>query len=157
MKIEANKVKPKTLDDFGKKVVQYLKDLPPEVLEVENTGSVEILGTVTGSYNINFHVRVDQKEFIFRINIEQQSKLQDQIGYEYRVLKFIEGYNIAPRVYHIDKSIKSINYGILIEEYFDGFSFFSAKIVLFTKFIISFAVAPVIKPTAQSRYLSSSI
>lgn len=120
MKVEDEKIERKTLADSGEKIVQYLKDLPPEVLEVQNTDSVEILGMVTGSYNINFHVRVDKKEFIFRINIEQQSGLQDQIGYEYKVLKFLEGYDIAPKVFHIDKSGKSINYGILIEEYFDG-------------------------------------
>lgn len=120
MKVEDKEAKGKTLDDFGRKVVRYLKDLPPEVLEVQRTDSVEVLGVVTGSYNINFHVSVDGKEFIFRINIEQQSKLQDQIGYEYAVLKFLEGYDIAPKVFHIDKTRRHINYGILIEEYFDG-------------------------------------
>ncbi len=120
MKVENEKIERKTLADSGEKIVKYLKGLPPEVLEVQNTDTVEILGMVTGSYNINFHVRVGQKEFVFRINIEQQSKLQDQIGYEYRVLKFLEGYDIAPKVFHIDKTRRRINYGILIEEYFDG-------------------------------------
>jgi thiamine kinase-like enzyme len=52
------------------KIIQYLKDLPPALLGVQNSDSVEILEMTPGSYNLNYHVKVDQKEFIFRINIE---------------------------------------------------------------------------------------
>ena len=43
------------------------------LLDVDKTDSIEILEMTPGSYNLNFHVKVDKKEFIFRINIEQQT------------------------------------------------------------------------------------
>ncbi len=120
MKAEDEIIKRKTLADSGEKIVQYLKDLPPEVLEVQNTDSVEILGMVTGSYNINFHVRVDQKEFVFRVNIDQQSGLSNQIEYEFMVMKFLESHNIAPKAYYFDDSQERFDYPVMIEEYLEG-------------------------------------
>jgi len=120
MKVEDEKIERKTLADSGEKIVQYLKDLPPEVLEVQNTDSVEILGMVTGSYNINFHVRVDKTEFIFRINIDQQSGLNNQIEYEFMVMKFLESHHIAPKAYYFDDSQERFDYPVMIEEYLEG-------------------------------------
>jgi len=120
MKVENKKIERKTLADSGEKIVQYLKGLPPEVLEVQNIDSVEILEMVTGSYNINFHVRVDQKEFVFRVNIDQQSGLSNQIEYEFMVMKFLESHNIAPKAYYFDDSQERFDYPVMIEEYLEG-------------------------------------
>jgi thiamine kinase-like enzyme len=103
-----------------KKIVSYLKDLPPKLLGIRKSDSIEILEMTPGSYNLNFHIRVNQKEFIFRINIEPQSGLSNQIEYEFRVLKFLKNHHIAPKAYHFDDSQQCFDFGILIEEYLEG-------------------------------------
>ena len=50
------------------KITHYLEDLPPDLLGLQEIGSIEILKMTPGSYNLNFHVRVGQKDIIFRVN-----------------------------------------------------------------------------------------
>lgn len=102
------------------KITRYLEDLPPAILGLRDTGSIKILEMIPGSYNLNCRVRVDQKDFIFRINIDQHSGLFNQIEYEFSVLKFLEGHRIAPKAYHFDDSRKRFDFDILIEEYLEG-------------------------------------
>lgn len=102
------------------KIARYLENLPPERLGLRDTGSIDILEMTPGSYNLNFHVRVGQKDFIFRVNIEQQSGLSNQIEYEFSVLKFLEGHRIGPQAFHFDDSRKYFDFDILIEEYLEG-------------------------------------
>jgi len=104
----------------SEKIKRYLRDLPPAVLGIRNIDSVQILEMTPGSYNFNYHVRVNQKHFIFRINIEQQSGLRNQIEYEFEVLKFLEDYRLAPKVYHFDNSQEVFDFDILIEDYLNG-------------------------------------
>lgn len=87
---------------------------------LESVDSIEILTMTPGAYNLNYHVRVNEKKFIFRINIEQQSGLSNQIEVEFVVLKFLEGQRIAPRGLHFDDSKKHFDFDILIEEYLEG-------------------------------------
>ena len=70
-------------------ITRYLEDLPPDLLRLRDTGSIDVLQMTPGSFNLNFHVRVGQKEFIFRVNIDQQSGLSNQIEYGFSVLKFL--------------------------------------------------------------------
>jgi thiamine kinase-like enzyme len=102
------------------KITRYIEDLSPSILGLEDTGSIEILGMTPGSYNLNFHLRIDQKDFIFRVNIDQQSGLANQIEHEFNVLKFIEGHCIAPRAFYFDDSRRYFDFDILIEEYLAG-------------------------------------
>lgn len=120
MKTIDGKTKIEAMSDFEVKIERYLKNLPPGVFGVRNTDSIEFLDMTSGAYNLNFHVRVNQKEFNFRINIEQQSGLSNQIEYEYKVLKFLEGHNIAPKTYYVDNTLNSFDFGILIEQYLSG-------------------------------------
>ena len=55
------------------KIKRYLRELSPTLLDVPKIDSIKILGITPGSYNLNFHVRVNQKGFNFRINIDQQN------------------------------------------------------------------------------------
>jgi thiamine kinase-like enzyme len=103
-----------------KKMVLYLKQMPPQVMGLESVDSIEILDMTPGAYNLNYHVRVNEKKFIFRINIEQQSGLSNQIEVEFEVLKFLEGHRIAPKGLHFDDSKKYFDFDILIEEYLEG-------------------------------------
>ena len=101
-------------------IKQYLRKLPPALLGVDNTESIEILGMSPGSYNLNFHVKVNKKEFIFRMNIEQQSGLQNQVEYEFRILNFLAGHSIAPEAFHFDAGRDFFKFDVLIEEYLQG-------------------------------------
>ena len=105
---------------FENKIVEYLEQLPARVLGLESVDSIEILDMTPGAYNLNYHVRVNAKKFIFRINIEQQSGLANQIEVEFTVLKFLEGRSIAPKGLHFDDSKKYFDFDILIEEYLEG-------------------------------------
>jgi hypothetical protein len=102
------------------KIESYLRDLPPDVLGVKSTKSVQVLEISHGSYNINYRVRVEDLEYIFRINIDQQSGLSNQIEYEFNAMKYLDGYNIAPRVFYLDNTKTCFDFGILIEEYLPG-------------------------------------
>ncbi len=102
------------------KITQYLQNLPPAKLGLRDTGSIEILEMTPGSYNLNFHVRAGQKDFIFRVNIDPQSGLSNQIEHEFSVMKFLEGHGIAPQAFHFDDSRKYFDFDILIEEYLVG-------------------------------------
>jgi len=101
-------------------IKRYLRNLPPSIIKVQGKDSIDILKMIPGSYNLNYHIRVGRKEFIFRVNIDQQSGLPNQIGYEYNTLRLLEGINIAPKVYHMDEKKEFFKFGILIEEYLDG-------------------------------------
>lgn len=101
-------------------IERYLHSLPPEVLEVPSCEQVEVLEISHGTYNVNYHVCVAEKDFIFRISIEQQSGLANQIEYEFNTLRHLDGYDIAPKGYHLDNTRICFNFGILIEEFFHG-------------------------------------
>jgi thiamine kinase-like enzyme len=103
-----------------KRIEKYLKNIPPGILGVQNMESLEIHKMTPGSYNLNFHISVDTKEFIFRVNIDQQSGLSKQVEYEYNALKFLEGHGLAPDVYHLDDTRQHFEFGILIEQYLAG-------------------------------------
>ena len=105
---------------FEKKLVHYLNRIPPQVMDLASVDSIEILDMTPGAYNLNYHVRVNEKKFIFRINIEQQSGLSNQIEVEFEVLKFLEGQRIAPKGLHFDDSKKYFEFDILVEEYLEG-------------------------------------
>ncbi len=102
------------------KIERYLRDLPPGVLNFRSIDSVEILGMRPGTYNLNFHIKINHREFIFRVNIEQQSGLPNQIEYEFIVLKFLENHRVAPKAYHFDNTRDHFEFGILIEDYLEG-------------------------------------
>jgi thiamine kinase-like enzyme len=103
-----------------KNIERYLKKLSPDRLGLKTIDSVQILNQTPGSYNLNFHIRVNQIDFNFRINIDQQSGLSNQIEYEYRVLKFLEGRHIGPRAFLFDDTCRDFDFGIMIQEYLKG-------------------------------------
>jgi thiamine kinase-like enzyme len=108
------------MPSIEEKITRYLANLSPSVLGLGSKGSIEILEMAPGSYNLNFHVRIGPKDFIFRVNIEPQSGLAAQIEHEFKVLKFVEGHGIAPRAFHYDDSRRYFEYDILIEAYLAG-------------------------------------
>jgi len=109
-----------TATGLRKRIEKYLKNIPPGILGVQNMEPLEIHKMTPGSYNLNFHISVDIKEFIFRVNIDQQSGLSKQAVYEYNALKFLEGRGLAPDVYHLDDTRQHFEFDILIEQYLEG-------------------------------------
>jgi thiamine kinase-like enzyme len=103
-----------------KKIVRYLQEIDPGIIGLEDIGSIDILEMTPGSYNLNYHVRVNQRDLIFRINVDQQSGLSNQIEHEFSVLTFLEGHRIGPKGFHFDDSKTYFDFDILIEEYLEG-------------------------------------
>lgn len=108
------------LTSLEQKIVKYLHDLAPEILGLNQCRNIEILAMTPGSYNLNYHVVVDDIRFIFRVNIRAQSGLSNQIDYEFKVMKFLEPYQITARAFYFDNSRKHFDFDILIEEYLEG-------------------------------------
>ena len=109
-----------SISELEQQIVEYLGKLPPKILGIERSAPVEILAMTPGAYNLNYHVVVNGKRFIFRVNIQQQSGLTDQIDYEFRVMKFLEPYQITARVFHCDNTKSHFEFDVLIEEYLEG-------------------------------------
>ncbi len=107
-------------DEMRQVIGRYLKNLPPHVLEVGKSPSVEVLELYHGAYNLNYHVKVDGGDYLFRVNIEQQSGMADQIEYEGRAIRFLDKHGIAPKCYYLDSTRKHIEHAIMIEEYLRG-------------------------------------
>jgi len=110
----------KTADGLWESIQRYLRRLPPHILAVVSMQDVRFHKITPGAYNLNFHVSVENKDFIFRVNIEQQSGLSKQIDYEYRILRFLASHSIAPDVYHFDDSRVHFEFDILIEQFLAG-------------------------------------
>lgn len=108
------------LDGIPAKIESYLRDLDPQVLGLQKIQSLRFLETITGSYNLNYHIRINDRDFIFRLNVDQQSGLADQIEYEFHAMKLLEGRGIAPRVFYLDNSRERFAFGLVIEEYIVG-------------------------------------
>lgn len=77
-----------------------------------------------GEYNVNyvFTHPVTEKKLLLRVNCGSQMHLDDQIEYEYRALKQLEGSGRTPEVYYCDGSLKYLDHGILVMEYLPGHS-----------------------------------
>jgi thiamine kinase-like enzyme len=115
-----NNIKAKAIRKLKKEIEFYLRQIEPRLLGLAHVDSIEILNLIYGSRNLNFHIRVNQKDLNFRVNIEQRRWPIDQSEYEYNVLKFLAPYKIAPQPYHFDKTKQYFNFGIIIQAYLKG-------------------------------------
>jgi thiamine kinase-like enzyme len=106
--------------DLWKHIESYLQKMAPKIPALNHPGEIVFRKMTPGAYNLNFHVSVGKNDFIFRINIEQQSGLSKQVEYEYRVLKFLTNDAIAPEVYHLDDGKTHFEFDILIEQFLAG-------------------------------------
>ncbi len=108
------------LSEMRGTITRYLEHLPAEILGVRDRPSIEVLALHHGAYNLNYHVQVDGRDFLFRVNIEQQSGMADQIEYEGRVIRLLGKHGLAPKCYYLDSSKQHFDFGIMIEEYLHG-------------------------------------
>ena len=109
-----------SVSELAAQIVQYLGSISAEVLGVQTSKPAEILDMTPGAYNLNYHVSVDGKRFIFRVNILQQSGLADQINYESDVMMYLYPYQITPKVYLVDNTKSCFDFDVMIEEYLSG-------------------------------------
>ena len=109
-----------SVSTLEQQIIQYFGNISESVLGIEPTKPVEILDMTPGAYNLNYHVAVDGKRFIFRVNILQQSGLAEQIDYESAVMQYLYLYDITPSIYHVDNTKSIFDFDVLIEEYLEG-------------------------------------
>jgi aminoglycoside phosphotransferase (APT) family kinase protein len=85
---------------------------------VDGVQRVEFLAA--GEYNENYLVHARSGKYVFRINHGSQLNLEDQIEYEYRVLKAVEPSGATPRVFFVDIDADGFGNGVLLMEYLEG-------------------------------------
>jgi aminoglycoside phosphotransferase (APT) family kinase protein len=73
-----------------------------------------------GEYNMNYLVRQGDTACVLRANMGTQIDRDDQILYEYRALKLLEGTGVTPRSYYVDDSREFLEHGVLLMEYLPG-------------------------------------
>ena len=75
-----------------------------------------------GEHNANFtfaHPRTGQK-LVLRVNYISQLGLEDQIGYEYEALRFLQPSNCTPRPRYVDRSKQLHGHGVLVMDFHEG-------------------------------------
>ncbi|MBU1036808.1 phosphotransferase [Patescibacteria group bacterium] len=106
--------------NFKEKIKTYFLNLPKGILPVSVDPDLKVEKISGGDYNLNFKINVNGEKFLLRLNVEAQSGLKNQIMYEYKTLKFLEPYKIAPKAYYLDDSKKHFPFGLIIEEFIAG-------------------------------------
>lgn len=83
---------------------------------LENVESVTFLAA--GEYNENYVITSGERRYVFRINHGSQIEQENQIGYEFHVLKCVEPSGVTPKVYHVAPD--SALGGVLLMDYIPG-------------------------------------
>lgn len=93
-----------------------------ESLDIPLDKDVKIKLLAQGEYNINyiFNHPITNKKLILRVNTGSQMHLDNQIEYEYNALDEIYESKRVPKVYYVDKSLKNLDYGVLVMEFLEG-------------------------------------
>jgi aminoglycoside phosphotransferase (APT) family kinase protein len=73
-----------------------------------------------GEYNLNFLLVSGSTRLVFRVNIGSQIHRDDQIVYEYKALKLLQGSGVTPRPFFVDDTRTFFDNGILIMDYLPG-------------------------------------
>lgn len=71
-----------------------------------------------GEYNENYLIESAGEKFVFRINHGSQIGQENQIGYEYNVLKTVEPSGVTPAPFHVDPDTESG--GVLMMAFIPG-------------------------------------
>ena len=93
-----------------------------EQLGIPRGEKIECRLLAQGEYNINYEFvhPVSKERLILRVNTGSQMHLEDQIGYEYHVLKLLEDSGRTPRALCVDGSKKRVEYGVMVMEFLEG-------------------------------------
>jgi hypothetical protein len=73
-----------------------------------------------GEYNQNFLVRCGRERLVFRVNRGSQLGLEDQIGYEFRVLRCVAPSGVTPRPLRVHPAPTPFGGGVMLMEWLPG-------------------------------------
>jgi len=82
--------------------------------------SFEVSPLAQGEYNLNYLITAGDLRLVFRVNIGTQINRKDQVVYEYKTLRLLEGSGVTPRPFFVDDSRRFFDRGILIMEFLPG-------------------------------------
>jgi aminoglycoside phosphotransferase (APT) family kinase protein len=85
---------------------------------VQETPTVSFLAA--GEYNQNFLVQSGKKRLVFRINRGSQLGLDDQIRYEFNVLRCVEASGVTPRPLRVHSGTRPFGGGVMLMEFLPG-------------------------------------
>jgi len=94
--------------------------------------SFEVLPLAQGEYNLNYLITAGSLRLVFRVNIGTQINRKDQVVYEYKALRLLEGSG-SPPAYFVDDSRRFFDRGILIMEFLPGEPSITAAIPLWRR------------------------
>lgn len=111
-------------------VKMYVMEKPPKIEEIKEYIKKEKPLGVSGDFEIsdidpkdpsghwNFLIKHQDKKYVLRIIGNETPVVGDEIEKEYNILKYIEQYDVGPRVYHLDPN--GFIEPVLFEEYLEG-------------------------------------
>lgn len=101
----------------------YMEESPlKEALNIPKEEKIALTVLGQGEYNLNYTFLhpVTKEKLVLRINTGSQMHLDNQIEYEYKALKMLEGSGRTPKVYFVDNSKEQLPYGVLVMEFLEG-------------------------------------
>lgn len=84
------------------------------------SGNPRVRFLASGEYNRNFLVESNAERFVFRINHGSQLGLDDQIGYEFKVLHSVAASGVTPRPLHVHSAREPFGGGVMLMQYLPG-------------------------------------
>jgi thiamine kinase-like enzyme len=100
------------------KIAEYVRKIDPEIVGLEEESMIETKKLGLGQSNLNYLVKVDGKQFIFRINMDPNSPNKSKT--EFDSLKIVEELGIAPKAFHYESSKDYFGETFIILEYLEG-------------------------------------
>ena len=99
-----------------------INDRISEYLEAgDRVGGIEgVEFLAAGEYNENYLVHSRSGKYVFRINHGSQLGIDNQIEYEFTVLKAVEPSGVTPRVFFVDSAADGFGDGVLLMEHLPG-------------------------------------
>jgi aminoglycoside phosphotransferase (APT) family kinase protein len=85
---------------------------------VRSTPKISFLAA--GEYNQNFLVQCGNKRLVFRINHGSQLGLDDQIGYEFKVLQCVAPSGVTPRPVRVHPDHRPFGGGVMLMQHLPG-------------------------------------
>jgi len=97
----------------------YFENLAPQKLGLnKKIRGDSIVELARGASHYNYLVKIDDKKFVFRLDADVKSR--GKCKREFRALKLVEKYKIAPKAWVLDESKSSFKTDLLILDYIEG-------------------------------------
>lgn len=101
-------------------VQTYLETLDWSGVPVMDGRRFRVQPLARGEYNLNYLLSSEDVALVLRVNIGTQIGREDQIVYEYKALKLLEGSGHTPRPHFVDDSRRHIPRGVSIMAFLPG-------------------------------------